>query len=436
MIKNVIKLFKDDLKATMKNPVVLIVITALIVLPSLYSVLNIDACWDPYNNTDQMDFIIVNNDNPVTVNGTTYNYGQKVVDALDDDNNFNWVYMDEDDARDSIQNGSYYSAIVIPSDFTEKILSINTAQPQQAQLEYINNEKLSPVAMKITENAADKVNTKINDEVVQSLYTKNYASSANQQALAQQTATQNASTSNGTTTSVSQQSTMQAAQNYFYSPVTMSKYSYYDSDTFGDAITPFYTTLSIWVGCIILVALLSMQPVKGEEKDYTPTERYFGKMGLFMIMGTLQSCVTFTGLCMLGVTMNNPLLFLISIIMTSLSCMVIVYSLVSLFGNVGKALSIIILVFQISGTSGIYPVQVVSTLFKDAFPYLPLTYGMGILRESLSGVILNNYLISLGGLLIFPIAAIIISVIIKEKLDKKSRYFEDELRKSNLFYMK
>ena len=82
MIKNIQKIIKDDISAALKNPVVLIVLIALIILPSLYSVINIYACWDPYEDTDNINFIIVNNDNPVTVNGTTYAYGDMVVDEL------------------------------------------------------------------------------------------------------------------------------------------------------------------------------------------------------------------------------------------------------------------------------------------------------------------------------------------------------------------
>ena len=69
-------------KTTLLFSVVLIVLIALIILPSLYSVINIYACWDPYEDTDNINFIIVNNDNPVTVNGTTYAYGDMVVDEL------------------------------------------------------------------------------------------------------------------------------------------------------------------------------------------------------------------------------------------------------------------------------------------------------------------------------------------------------------------
>ena len=123
MIKNIQKIIKDDISAALKNPVVLIVLIALIILPSLYSVINIYACWDPYEDTDNINFIIVNNDNPVTVNGTTYAYGDMVVDELKNNSNFNWVYKDEDEARESLKNGTDYAAIIIPEDFSKDILS-------------------------------------------------------------------------------------------------------------------------------------------------------------------------------------------------------------------------------------------------------------------------------------------------------------------------
>ena len=65
---------KKDSKAIFKNPAVVITIIAIIILPSLYALLNIDACWDPYGNTDNLDFAVVNNDQNATYNNASYNF--------------------------------------------------------------------------------------------------------------------------------------------------------------------------------------------------------------------------------------------------------------------------------------------------------------------------------------------------------------------------
>ena len=200
MIDNIKKIIKDDSEAMFKNPVVVIVLIALIILPSLYSVINVYACWDPYGDTDNIDFIIVNNDNPVTVNGTTYSYGTQVINSLQENNNFNWVYKDEDDARDMVKNGTSYAAIIIPPDFTKDVLSVYSGNPTQAQIEYLVNDKTSPVAPKITGNAATKVNTAVSDAIIEKFNTRTYGSTAQSPVAVQQTqVSQSATTQNATT---------------------------------------------------------------------------------------------------------------------------------------------------------------------------------------------------------------------------------------------
>ena len=279
MIKNIQKIIKDDISAALKNPVVLIVLIALIILPSLYSVINIYACWDPYEDTDNINFIIVNNDNPVTVNGTTYAYGDMVVDELKNNSNFNWVYKDEDEARESLKNGTDYAAIIIPEDFSKDILSVYSGNPKQAKIEYLDNDKTSPVAPKITSKAASNVVNEINNKIHEEYNTKNYISS-NPVLLqqAQSSQTQNTTTANTTNTTVTntnnslaQSTSIQNVKNYFHEPTTLSNYSYYEADTYGQQVSSFYTVLAAWVGGIILVALLSTKPTENKEK-YKPIE--------------------------------------------------------------------------------------------------------------------------------------------------------------------
>lgn len=443
MIKNIQKIIKDDISAALKNPVVLIVLIALIILPSLYSVINIYACWDPYEDTDNINFIIVNNDNPVTVNGTTYAYGDMVVDELKNNSNFNWVYKDEDEARESLKNGTDYAAIIIPEDFSKDILSVYSGNPKQAKIEYLDNDKTSPVAPKITSKAASNVVNEINNKIHEEYNTKNYISS-NPVLLqqAQSSQTQNTTTANTTNTTVTntnnslaQSTSIQNVKNYFHEPTTLSNYSYYEADTYGQQVSSFYTVLAAWVGGIILVALLSTKPTENKEK-YKPIEVYFGKIGLFSIMSILQAIVTFIALSLLGIPMSNSVLMLGCMILIGLSFTAIIYSLVSVFGNVGKAIALIILVFQISGTNGIYPIEIMSTLFQTIMPYLPMTYAILILKDAVFGVVWPSFIRNILCLIIFPLCAVALSIVVKEKLDKSSKFFEEKLDESNLFELR
>jgi putative membrane protein len=113
--------------------------------------------------------------------------------------------------------------------------------------------------------------------------------------------------------------------------------------------------------------------------------------------------------------------------------MAIIYSLSSLLGEVGKGIAILLLVFQISGTGGIYPVEIMNTIFRIINPFLPMTHGINIVRESQLGLIWSNYIPSFMFLLILGIIMIIASVLLKQRWDKRTKFFEDKLEESGLF---
>ena len=106
---------------------------------------------------------------------------------------------------------------------------------------------------------------------------------------------------------------------------------------------------------------------------------------------------------------------------------------ISVFGQVGKGIAMILLVFQISGTGGIYPIDIMSNVFQVLYPYLPMTHAINLVRESALGLIWANYLPSFAYLLIVGVLIIILSLLLKQRFDKRTKYFEEKLKESNLF---
>ncbi len=419
-IDKIFHIMKKDSKAIFKNPAVVITIIAIIILPSLYALLNIDACWDPYGNTDNLDFAVVNNDQNATYNNASYNFGDKVIDKLEDNDDFAWDFVDEDDARDGVENGTYYAAIIIPENFSSNLLSINDQNPKQAQLTYLINEKTNPVASRMSNNAVNQIQSKINDEVIQTVNGVAF----NQLSVMGQTTPQS---------SLSQLSYMNSSgvDNYFYSPTEVTKEKINPVDNYGSEVSPFYIVLSIWVGCVISVALIKARYLG--ESLYKPLELYFGRMGLFLVIGLLQSTVTIIGAFWLGIEVSNPGLFIGCVYLITIAFMVLIYSLLSLFGNGGKALAIIMLVLQISTTNGIYPVYVMNDFFQALNPYLPMTYAIGLLRNALLGVYWPTFFTGVYAMIAMIIATLLVTIIIKEKFDNVANKFEQALKDSGLF---
>ena len=132
------EIMKNNFKGAFKNPIVILVLIALIILPSLYALLNIQACWDPYGNTGDVPFAIANLDTGANFSGKDINVGNELVKDLKNNDKFEWTFVSEEELRTGVYNGTYYAGIVIPKNLSKNIVSITGDNPQQAKLEYVN----------------------------------------------------------------------------------------------------------------------------------------------------------------------------------------------------------------------------------------------------------------------------------------------------------
>ena len=187
----------------------------------------------------------------------------------------------------------------------------------------------------------------------------------------------------------------------------------------------------MWVGALITLVMLKTGTSVGTK--YKPHEMYAGKLLLFTIMAILQTTVTLIGSFLLGIDVSNPLMFAFSCYFVSVVFMALIYSLISLLGDVGKGIAILLLVFQISGSGGVYPVEIMNTVFRIFYPYLPMTHGITIVRESQLGLIWANYIQPFLLLLVLGIVVVVASLVLKQRWDKRTKYFEEKLNESGLF---
>ncbi|WP_323736731.1 YhgE/Pip domain-containing protein [Methanosphaera sp. ISO3-F5] len=715
-------IIKKDIRGFTTNPIVMLVLFAVIILPSLYGLVNIYACWDPYENTHNVEFAIANEDLGSQYNGERVEVGAKVVDSLKDNTKFKWVFVTSDELRRGVHNGTYYAGMIIPKNFSESVVSITTNKPHSAELEYIVNLKTNPVGAKLTDAASKEVYNKLNAEIVSfidvaaleklgqlhdglesgadkmedganqlsagadkvadganqltagankvasgsdqlasgakavstgantisvnsvklangadqlasgasqvsdgtqqvadksneiykiyqkikealigsvdvskladdvdkldsdtsriaaelneldkdtynlssnalvvyggaynlsdnaaelaveadniSLRTHNVANRFND--LSNQISQLNEAVKNGESTATIKEileridkgmndtntklndlntgahlvsdgsssvatganqladGTRQLAQgsdqlasgaselssgvhvlsngtvelasgaellgyssasalrnasneigfaaeqlsavseinqddasDYFFSPVVLKRHEEFPTNNYGSQVAPFYIVLSMWVGALVTNVMLKTGTSVGTE--YKPHEMYIGKLMLFNIMAILQTTVTLIGAGIFGIDISNLLVFVFSCYFVSVVFMTIVYSLTSVFGDVGKGISILLLVFQISGTGGIYPIEIMSELFGWIYSYLPMTHAITIVRESELGLIWANYLPSFAFLLILGIVVILLSILLKQRWDKRTKFFEEKLEESDLF---
>ncbi|WP_405266862.1 YhgE/Pip family protein [Methanobrevibacter sp.] len=607
-IGNIIEIIRDDFKSAFSNPIVSLVLIGIIIVPSLYALINIQACWDPYEKTDDLDFAIANLDNGTDFEGNQLNIGNELAKELKKNDKFDWTFVTEDELRDGVYSGEYYAGIILPKNLSENVVSIMGDDPKQAKLEYIVNVKANPVAAKLTDSAANSVYTSLNAKIVEIINIAAYgklgelqeglSSGASQlasggsqiQAGSAQISSGAGQVSSGASqvkdgasqvqegasqvqegasdvndgasqikqgSSVVKQSASEVEQgskqlqsaidpstmpegpmkdyaegniklanasgevakgsseladgsvdlaegssrlangssdvakgasdlasgsvdlaegslslaagaqllgnsasqalysaaaalgssanslsgitginetilgDYFLAPVKLDKHELFPVPNYGSQVAPFYLVLSMWVGALISCAMLKTGISKGTK--YSPLEMYFGKLALFVVLSILQVGVTLIGAFILGIYVDNVPLFILSALIVSVVFMVFIYSLASALGNVGKAIAIVLLVIQISGTGGIYPVQIMDPIFRVLNPYLPMTYAITLIREAQLGLVWSNYLPALVILLAMGILTVIVAIIVKEKADHTAHYFEECLEESGLF---
>lgn len=217
--------------------------------------------------------------------------------------------------------------------------------------------------------------------------------------------------------------------NFLANPVNIIENTLFPMGNYGTGMTPFYTVLSLWVGLLLLSSMLSVE-AKGE---YSASEQYFGKMMLFMSIAIIQAIIVALGdLYLLKIYCVNPGLFVLGSVFTSVIFTIILYSLCSVFGNVGKVLGIVLLVIQIGGSGGTFPIQLTPKFFQAINPFLPFTYSISFAREAIGGVVQSVLIKDIVVLLIYGAIFILISLFLKKPINKLLHGFTESMEKSGI----
>lgn len=212
-------------------------------------------------------------------------------------------------------------------------------------------------------------------------------------------------------------------------PVDLVENRLYPIKNYGSAMSPFYTVLSLWVGILLLMSLLSTN-VHG---DYKPNEVYFGRGLTFLTFTIIQALIVSLGdIYFLNVQAVNIPLFILISVFTSIVFTAIVYSLVSIFGNVGKAIGVVLLVIQVAGSGGTFPIQVTPQFFQNVYPLLPFTYAISAMREAVGGIYMPNLTKDISTLAIFIVVFVIFTVFFKKPINKVTEKIQDRFNESDL----
>ena len=170
-MRKIAELFKRDLSRVRGSVVACIVAVGLVIVPTLYAWFNIAGSWDPYGNTGNLKVAVANSDEgylsdliPVRVN-----IGDTVVSALRENESIDWEFVKEDAAVEGVRSGEYYAAVVIPGDFSSRMMTVFSDEVEHADIVYYENQKANAIAPRVTDKAASTVRKQIDETFAETI---------------------------------------------------------------------------------------------------------------------------------------------------------------------------------------------------------------------------------------------------------------------------
>ena len=229
----------------------------------------------------------------------------------------------------------------------------------------------------------------------------------------------------------------QSMASFLSSPVSIDRHSVYGIANYGSSMAAFYTILSMWVGSIILVALMkvevSEQRIASLSRAPRRSELYFGRFGIFALLALLQSTFVCAGdVLFLGIQCPHPFLFLLAGWSASLVFSFLVYTLVVSFGDIGKAVAVVLLVMQVAGSGGTFPIEMTSSFFQAVYPYLPFTHGIAAMHACIGGIYGSEFWVELGALLLFLIPALLLGLVLRKPVIKLNDFVIEKLEETKI----
>lgn len=220
---------------------------------------------------------------------------------------------------------------------------------------------------------------------------------------------------------------------YFPEMVQTSVNAVYPIANYGSAMTPFYTVLAIWVGGVILSSLIKIHARTEGLIDPKPAELYFGRYLFFFVLSQIQAAVIVTGdLYILKVQCLHPGMLYLTGALTAFTFSLLIYSLALSFGDVGKAIVVVIMVMQIAGSSGTFPIELLPAVYQKIYRFFPFPYAIDAMRECICGMYGNYYWQQIGFLLLFAAAALLIGLLVRRPFMGLNHFMEEKLEETEL----
>ena len=220
---------------------------------------------------------------------------------------------------------------------------------------------------------------------------------------------------------------------FFAEPVNMTTEEIYPVENYGSGMTPFYTILALWVGGTLLVSLVKVHADADGLENVKPRHLFFGRYLTFFVLGQIQAAIVVIGdIHLLHSQVLEPGLFYLVAVLASFTFTLLIYSLAISFGDLGKALAVVVMVLQIAGSSGTFPIEMLPQVYQNIYIFFPFPYAINAMRETVAGMYGTAYIANLAQLMLFAVAALVIGLVIRIPFMKINHFVEERMEDTGM----
>lgn len=219
-------------------------------------------------------------------------------------------------------------------------------------------------------------------------------------------------------------------------PVALDRQAVYHIKNYGSAMAPFYTTLSIWVAGIVLAAMLKANVDEADVKALgNPRlhELYLGRYAFFALLAFAQATLVCAGdLLFFGIQCEHPFQFMLVGWLAGFVFSNMIYTLTVSFGDIGKAIAVVLLVMQVAGSGGTFPIEMTADFFQAVYPFLPFTHAINAMHAAMAGAYGMEFWIELGTLLLYLIPSLALGLVFRRPVIRANRWIIEKLEETKL----
>lgn len=220
---------------------------------------------------------------------------------------------------------------------------------------------------------------------------------------------------------------------FFTDFVRIESHQLYQPVSYGAAMSPFYTIIALWVGAVMLVTIMNVNVDRRKYPGITEAQGFFGRWLIYFLLGQIQAaCVVAGDIFLLQCSPVHPWLMWLSAAVASLVFVTLIYALTLAFGDIGRAAVIVIMMIQIAGSSGSFPIEILPDIFDKIYKFFPFPYAIDAMREAMFGLYGHHFVIFLAQLMVFFVCAVLIGLLVRKPFIGVKEFMAEKMKETEV----